>query len=66
MQWLQDPNQNNVDNLNNVRGEVKRHFKHKKKEHLQTKIDELATRVKLTISHPRIRKSMTLRRVTSL
>jgi hypothetical protein len=26
MQWLQDPNQSNVDNLNNVRHEASRHF----------------------------------------
>ena len=29
MQWLQDPNQSNVDNLNNVRHEASRHFKTK-------------------------------------
>jgi len=27
MQWLQDPNQNTVDNLNNVRPEARRHFR---------------------------------------
>jgi len=31
MQWIQDPSQNNVDNLNNVRREVSRHFRNKKK-----------------------------------
>ena len=30
MKWLQDPNQNNVDKLNNVRHEVSRHFRTKK------------------------------------
>jgi hypothetical protein len=30
MQWLQDPNQNNVDNLDNVRHETNRHFRNKK------------------------------------
>jgi len=27
MQWLQDPNQSNADNLNNVRHEASRHFR---------------------------------------
>jgi len=27
MQWLQDPNQSNVDNLNYVRREARRHFR---------------------------------------
>ena len=30
MQWLQDPNQSNIDNLNHVRYEVVRHFRKKK------------------------------------
>jgi len=29
IQWLQDPNQSNVDNLNSVRREASRHFKKK-------------------------------------
>ena len=29
MQWLQDPNQSSVDNLNNVRREASRHFRNK-------------------------------------
>ena len=32
MQWVQDPCQSNVDNLNSVRREVSRHFRNKKKE----------------------------------
>jgi len=39
MQWLYDPNQSNVDALNNVRSEASRHFKNKKKEYLKAKID---------------------------
>jgi len=31
IQWLQDPSQSNVDNLNKVRREVSRHFRNKKK-----------------------------------
>jgi len=30
MQWVQDPNQSNVDNLNNVRCEASRNFRSKK------------------------------------
>ena len=40
MQWLQDPNQSNVDNLNNIRHEGSRHFWNKKKEYQKPKIDE--------------------------
>jgi hypothetical protein len=29
MQWLQDPNQSNVDNQNSVRQEASRHFREK-------------------------------------
>ena len=32
MKWLQDPSQSNVDNLNNVRRDASRHFRHKKEE----------------------------------
>jgi len=42
MRWLQDPNQNNVDNLNNVRREASRHFINKK-EYLKAKIYVLET-----------------------
>jgi hypothetical protein len=31
MQWLQDPNQNNTDNLNNVRRETSRHSRTKRR-----------------------------------
>jgi len=31
MQWLQDPNQSNIGNLNNVRHEASRHFRNKNK-----------------------------------
>ena len=30
VQWVQDPSQSNVDNLNNVRHEASRHFRNKK------------------------------------
>jgi len=31
MQWVQDPSQSNVDNLNNVRREASRHFMNKRR-----------------------------------
>lgn len=33
MKWLQDPNQSNVDNLNNVRRDTNRYFRNKKEEY---------------------------------
>ena len=65
MQWLQDPNQRNVDNLNNVRPKASRHFRNQKKEYLKAKIDELEPTSKIKISETCIWVSMTLRRVTS-
>jgi len=43
MYWLQDPNQNIVDNLNSVRREAIIHFRNKKNNYQKTKIDELET-----------------------
>jgi len=43
MQWLQDLNQSNVDNLNNVRREASRHFRNKNKEYLRAKFYELSS-----------------------
>jgi len=40
MQWIQDPSQSNVDNLNNARREVSRHFRNKKKAYMRAKIEE--------------------------
>jgi len=39
MQWMQDPSQSNVDNLNNVRCDASRHFRKKKKAYLKAKIE---------------------------
>ena len=47
MQWVQDPNQNNVHNLNNVRREASRHFRNNKKEYLKVKIYELENNSKI-------------------
>jgi hypothetical protein len=43
IQWIQEPNQSNVDNLNNVRHDANRHFRNKKKAYLKAKIEELET-----------------------
>ena len=47
MQWVQDPYQSNVDNMNKVRRDASRHFRGKKKEYLLTKIGELGTYSKI-------------------
>jgi len=47
MQWLQDPEQSNVDNINTVRREDSRHFRKKKKEYMKAKIHELETKSKI-------------------
>jgi hypothetical protein len=47
MQWIQDPTQSNVDNLNNVRRDDSRHFRNKKKAYLKSKIEELETNSKI-------------------
>ena len=47
MQWIHDPSQRNVDNLNNVRCNASRHFRNKKKAYLKAKIEELETNSKV-------------------
>jgi hypothetical protein len=49
VQWVQDPSQNNVDNQNNVRHEVSRHFRNKEKEYMKAKLEELETNSKINI-----------------
>jgi hypothetical protein len=66
MQWLQNPNQNYIDNLSNVRRESSRHFRHKKGEYLKAKINELETNSKNKNIKDLYKDTMTLRRVTSL
>ena len=65
MQWVQDPSQSNVANLNSVRREVSRHFRNKKKAYLRAKIEELETNSKIKNIGTSIGASMTLRRGTS-
>ena len=43
----QDPNQSNVDNLQNVRPEASRHFRNKNKEYLKAKTENLQTNSKI-------------------
>ena len=47
MQWIQDPNRSNVDNLNNIRRDASRHFRNKKKAYLKVKIEELEINSKI-------------------
>jgi len=43
MQWVQDPIQSNVHNLNNIRHKVGRHFRNKEKTYLKAKFEEPET-----------------------
>jgi RNase P/RNase MRP subunit p29 len=64
MHWLQDPNQSNLNILNNARCEASRYFRNKKSEYLKAKINEL----EINSKNKNIRElySGTLRKVTSL
>ena len=66
MQWLQNPNKINVDNLNNVRREASRFFRNKKKEYLKDKFYELETNIKIKIRETCIGASVILRWGTKL
>jgi len=66
MQWMQDPSQSNVDNLNNVRHNASRHFRNKKKAYLKAKIEELETNSKVNNVRDLYRALMTSIRDTSL
>ena len=47
IQWIQDPSQSKVDNLNSVMREVSRHFRNKKKAYMRAKIEELENNSKI-------------------
>jgi len=66
MQWIYDPSQSNVGNLNNVRRDASRHFRNEKNEHLKAKSEELETNSKIKNIGTCIGVSINLRRVTSL
>ena len=50
VQWVQNPNQSNVGNLNKVKRKASRHFRNKKMEYPRAKIDDLETKSKTKIS----------------
>ena len=66
MQWLQDPNQSNVDNPNNVRRAAGRHFRSKNEEYVKAKIGELETDSNAKNITDVYRGKMALRKVTNL
>jgi hypothetical protein len=41
MQWMHDPSQSNVENLNKVRRDANRHLRNRKKAYVKAKIEEL-------------------------
>jgi len=47
MQWVQDPSQSNIGNLNSVKSDASGHFRNKKKAYLKAKIEELETNSKI-------------------
>jgi len=47
MQWIHDPSQSNVHNLNNIRRDASRHFRTKNKAYVKVKIEELETKSKI-------------------
>jgi hypothetical protein len=47
MQWIQDPSQSNVDNINNVVRDAIRYFRNTLKAYLKTKVEELETNCKI-------------------
>jgi len=47
MQWVQDPSRSNVANLSNVRPDISRHCRNKKKKYLKSKMEEHETNSKI-------------------
>ena len=66
MQWIKDPSQSNVNNLNNVRREVSRHFRNKKKAYLREILRNLKLTVRSKTLGTCIGATFTFRRGTSL
>jgi len=50
MQWLQDQNKSNVDNLNNVNREVSKHFRNKIINIFKLKLMNLKQAIRLNVS----------------
>jgi len=66
MQWLQDPNQSHVDNVNNRSREASRHFRNQMKEYQKAEIDALETNSKIRSIETCIGDSLILRTAASL
>jgi hypothetical protein len=66
IQWIQDPSQSNVDNLNSFMRDASRHFRNKKKAYLKPKLRNGKLTVRSTISGTCIGVLMTSRRGISL
>jgi len=66
MQWVQDPSQSNIDNLNNVKREASRHFRNTKKDYLKVEINELETNSKIKNIRDIYTGIKILRRITGL
>jgi len=66
MQLIQDPSHSNVDILNNVRLEVSRHFRKKRRHTLELKLRNLKLTIRSKTLGTCIGASVTLRKGTSL
>jgi hypothetical protein len=63
---LQDPSEIKGGNLNNIKYEASRHFRNKKREYLEDRINELATNNKNNIIGTYIEEKINLKGVTNL
>ena len=66
MQWVQDPSRSIVDNLSNVRPDISRHCRNKKKEYLKSKMEEHETNSKIKSSRNLYGASVIVTKVTTL
>jgi hypothetical protein len=66
MQWIQDPSQSNLDNLNNVRRDASRHFRNKRRHISKLKLRNCKLTVRSTILGTSIGVLMTSSRGISL
>jgi len=66
LQWVQDPYQSNIDNLNDVRPGLIRYFRNKKKKYLRAKFEEITTNNKVKNIRVMYKGIKTLIKVTIL
>ena len=66
MQWLQDPTQNNIENLCNIRRDTSRHIRKIRKEFLKVNVDELEINSQIKNIRDLYRGINDLRRVTTI